>query len=129
MLDIRPLIFDDYIACAGQVQPWVDVSKLLAHGWSLRNHRHLVGCGGVVPYWTGVAEAWTLLAPTYEGGDLMTAVRVIRARLAGLPYRRIQADVKAEHMQWPRVLGFELESRMEKYGPDGADYYRYVRIR
>ena len=46
-------------------------------------------------------------------------------------YRRIQANVKADDeraVRWIRLLGFENEGLMRAFGPDGADFRRFVRL-
>ena len=86
--------------------------------------------------WPGVAEAWVLFTPAVRELTRQV-VKVIRKGLEdltiGLKLHRIQAEVRAEFVpgqKLMRVLGFNQEGPpMRKYGPDGADYLRYVRIR
>ena len=96
----------------------------------------VVGAAGLWLLWPGVAEAWVLFTPAVRELTWQV-VKVIRKGLEdltiGLKLHRIQAEVRAEFVpgqKLMRVLGFNQEGPpMRKYGPDGADYLRYVRIR
>jgi hypothetical protein len=132
MIDLRPLRSEDYAACV-VVADWVDMDRIVRHGVAAWDGDDLVAVAGVLPYWPGVGEAWFSLGPGYAPRHLRAGVRRIRNFLALVQpqYRRIQADVRAGVpglMQWIELLGFTFESEMPRYGPDGADYYRYVRF-
>ena len=46
-------------------------------------------------------------------------------------FARVQAAVRTdwpEAQRFSRFLGFKQEGLMEKFGPDGSDYYRVARI-
>ena len=51
--------------------------------------------------------------------------------IEGMELHRVQANVVCEFIpgvQWLERMGFKLEGKMHKYGPDGADHYLYARI-
>ncbi len=132
MIDLRPLRVEDYLACVPRPDAWADLEKYTQHGVGAWDADVLIATGGVLPYWPGVGEAWFALAPGVEPRHYLGGIRLIRSYLAYLlacgGYRRIQADVLDAHQKWVRLLGFELESEMLGYGPDGSTYYRYVRF-
>ena len=96
----------------------------------------VVFAAGLWLLWPGVAEAWALFTPAVRELTWQV-VKAIKKGLedltVGLKLHRIQAEVRAEFVpgqKLMRVLGFNQEGPpMRKYGPDGADYLRYVRIR
>jgi len=107
-----------------------------AAGWAFSGFEQgqWLGAAGLLPWWPGVAEAWLLLAPAGRKVPL-AAVRALKKGLETLiqtmRVHRLQASVRADFGQarkMAEVLGFHEESRMAKYGPDGADYLRYVRL-
>ncbi len=129
MIELRPLRLGDYALCVA-IEDWVEVDNLVRHGVAAWDGDRLIATAGVLPYWPGVGEAWFALGPDFEPRDTMAGVRRIRDFLARAQhdYRRVQADVRMEHRRWVELLGFALESEMPGYGPDGATYYRYVRM-
>ena len=95
----------------------------------------VVFAAGLWLLWPGVAEAWALFTPAVRELTWQV-VKVIRKGLedltTGLKLHRIQVSVRAGFVpgqKLVRLLGFSEEGRMEKFGTDGADYLRYVRIR
>jgi hypothetical protein len=131
MIEVRRLTEADYRACVPHAGPWVDVARLAEHGWSTWDGQSLVAIGGVLPYWPGVGEAWFSLGPGCEPRHYLRGIRVLRHILDTYQqeYRRIQADVLPHLGRWVKLLGFEFESSMPFYGPDGSTYRRYVRLR
>jgi ribosomal protein S18 acetylase RimI-like enzyme len=89
---------------------------------------------GIQPSWRGRAEGWTLSSPAatarHWGRMLGPAIETLdRAHAAG--YRRIEAVVDGEHaegLRWVTRLGFEVESLMEAYDPNGRDCFMCKRI-
>ena len=96
----------------------------------------VVGAAGLWLLWPGVAEAWVLFTPAVRELTWQV-VKAIKKGLEDLTVElklhRIQTTVRTEFVpgqKLMRVLGFNQEGPpMRKYGPDGADYLRYVRIR
>lgn len=93
------------------------------------------GAAGVIPYWPGRALSWALDGAMTPRAWVRATKRAIRAldRAHAMGYRRLEASVRdgfdAGHL-WARRLGFtaEFDTPMKFWGPDGADYWPYVRI-
>lgn len=48
-----------------------------------------------------------------------------------LKIRRVQISIRAgyqEGWKWAKSLGFKCEGTMQKYGPDGSDYWLFGRV-
>lgn len=87
-------------------------------------------CGGIAK---GLWETGTLWAfVSADIGRHFLGIHRATARLltlAGLP--RIEASVEvgfSPGCRWLELLGFEEEGRMRRYGPNGADHFRYARV-
>ena len=105
-----------------------------ALSWSGIHNGHLVGSGGIIPLWDGVAECW-LIGGWRLGSHKVSAVRALTATLARQvkeqQLRRLQAVVRAdwdEAVRFVEFLRFEREGLLRGYGPDGSDHYIYARI-
>jgi hypothetical protein len=91
----------------------------------------IAGCAGVVTYWPGVGEAWAVLTDVGRAHPLFvhrSVSRGLREIVASSRLRRVQADVVADFAigrRWVECLGFEFESLMRRYGPNGEDFARY----
>ena len=89
---------------------------------------------GFIPYWDGVAEGW-MFTSKYLSRDKFI---FHRAATKGIEYvytyaglRRLQFTIHSYNplaIRWADVLGFNLEGRLRKYGPDGADYFMYSKV-
>lgn len=98
-------------------------------GWTLLDPFGApTACGGFFTLWEGRALAWAFLA----GSLSMVAVhRAAVAMLAAHGIRRVEAWVDAnfqEGHRWARMLGFNLEGRMARFSPEGADMDLYARV-
>ena len=94
-----------------------------------------IATAGVAVLWPGVGEAWTIVTSRAEKAKI-SLHKAVRRGLDDvqdhLPLRRVQAVVRADYersQRWVERLGFVNEGLMRSYGPEGADYYRYGRIR
>lgn len=100
-------------------------------GWTLVEDGVVLGCGGLVECWENRAQAWTLISePLLE--RFRTAHRMVRAKLAEAPWRRIEMDVDTEHkaaIAWAEHLGFVAEGVRRKYTVDGRDMILFARVR
>ena len=118
----------------GAWKSMVDRSIAPALAWSGIHNGHLVGCGGIIPIWDGVAECW-LVGGWRLGTHRLSAVRALTATLARQvkeqQLRRLQAVVRAdwdEAVRFVEFLRFQREGLLRGYGPDGSDHYVYARI-
>ena len=135
MMDIRPMNPEDldYIL-ANPLEPGVSSIKDITidgPAFSAWNGSQLVGIGGVKQLWDGVGEAWVLFSKNISSCKfgIYRATKAILNR--HYTYHRIQAVVRADFpLGWRMVerLGFKLEGLLEKYGPDGSDYYMYTKV-
>ena len=102
--------------------------------WSMVEDDRVLALGGIVPLWSGVGEAWSLMTP-----EALTHIKELHAKAKKVlesffnqGWQRIQTTVRADFGQgknWLEHLGFEDEGTMEKYGPDGKDYIRYALVK
>jgi len=130
---------DDYVeASRGQVDAVAarrSAGILAPHPcYSLFVNGELAGCGGVIPIWSdgSVVEGWAVLTNVGRKNPI-AITRAIRDGLRLIVgtgrVRRIQCDVIADFwagQKWAEKFGFEFESRMVKYGPQGQDFVRYA---
>lgn len=101
------------------------------NGWTALVDGRPVCCAGLVEQWEGRALAWCLMAED-SGAYFVRLVRAIRRALDMAHWRRVEANVDAEFVQGIRLanmLGFEVESKMQKFTPEGRDAFMYVRIK
>lgn len=92
---------------------------------------HVLGCGGIVKYWDGVGEAWTLLSD-YAGQNMLTITRIVKQVLNDAPFHRVQMTTDegfTEAERWARMLGFEYEGLMRGYLKDGRNAKLWARVR
>jgi len=78
----------------------------------------ILGVAGLSPLWNGVAQAWVVVG-----------LGVKKHRFFLL--RRIQATVPCfsdGNLSWIESLGFELESKLKGFGPDGKDHFMYRKM-
>ena len=103
--------------------------------WSALIDGEPAACGGVVPLWTGVGEAWTF-AGEAVGREALAFHRAVARGLAdaerGLRLHRVQAACHRDHVRgrrWLALLGFEEEGLMLHYGPEGHHFIRFAKVR
>lgn len=92
---------------------------------------HPVACAGVIEQWHGRGLAWALLGND-SGPHFVRIVRGMRRALNLAQFRRVEANVDAEFgagIRLAEMLGFEVESKMRKFTPEGRDAFMFVRIR
>tara|TARA_Y100000296_G_scaffold61607_1_gene71467 strand:+ start:3744 stop:4205 length:462 start_codon:yes stop_codon:yes gene_type:complete len=94
----------------------------------------IIGSAGILPLWEGVGHAWVVFGADYRKHRIWIhrQVRNMFFKIAvGMKFRRVQANVQAdfhEALRWIEALGFECESTLRQYGPDGKDHYMYTRF-
>ena len=89
---------------------------------------------GFIPFWDHVAEGWMVSSRHLSRDKFIFH----RAAAKGMDYvytftglRRLQFTIHSYNrlaIRWADALGFVLEGRLEKYGPDGADYLMYAKV-
>lgn len=95
----------------------------------------IVGIGGVVIYWKGVAEGWIILSgkvKEFKVETIMCIDRIMEQMILDNGLRRLQVTVRTDFPQAKKLveaLGFECEGLMKKYSPDGTDVWMYALVR
>jgi len=94
----------------------------------------IIGCAGIVPIWPGVGHAWVMMGANYKKHRIWVHKQVVAFQdkiITGMNLHRVEATVVCEFtpgIQWLERMGFKLEGKKRKYGPDGKDHYSYARI-
>lgn len=95
----------------------------------------ILGCGGILPLWEGVAEGWLLTADEIEQYPLAFH-KLVRQFISeaeeALNLHRIQIFVWSEFetsIEWVKRLGFESEGLMKAFSADRQDFYRMAKVR
>lgn len=97
--------------------------------------RCVLGCGGLVPLWRGVAQGWIYASDRLRGHPAAlhrTVYRALAAAEAALGLHRIEISVHADFAasrRWVVHLGFHCEGAMPGFGPNKDTYYRYARTK
>ena len=90
----------------------------------------VIACAGIVEFWAGRAQVWSLLSDqfvTYQ----KSIHRAVKTFLAGYHTRRLECVIDPDSpraLNWASHLGFTVEGRMRAYNPNGADQLMLVRI-
>lgn len=94
----------------------------------------LVGAGGVIRLWPGLAEAWIAVTPL----AVRHPVFVVRQAQAFLTHvvdtyalHRIEAKIRADWSvarAFARALGFVYDATLTKYGPHGESFVLYSKV-
>ena len=90
----------------------------------------VIACAGVVEFWTGRAQVWSLLShqmPRYR----KAIHRAVKTFLAGYRVRRLECLIdpsSASALNWAQHLGFHVEHRLTAYLPNGDDQLLMVRM-
>ena len=98
--------------------------------WTAFAGTHVIACAGVVWFWEGRAQVWSLLSmemSTYR----KSIHKAVKGFLENYRIARLECIVdprSVESMRWAEHLGFHLERPMPKYNPDGSTQLMYVRI-
>ena len=96
----------------------------------------IIACGGVLPFWKGMGEAWLVTSPLVEKFKLSLAKSVhdkLEEIIKKMKLERVQTLVDGEHITGQKFierLGFinETPNGMRKY-LGGRTYYRYALIK
>ncbi|MBN1625499.1 MAG: hypothetical protein JW944_03155 [Deltaproteobacteria bacterium] len=102
--------------------------------FSLIHDGEIIAIGGIYELWPGVGEAFSIMSDTafkYPKSLYCHFKLNFGFGISHKKYTRIQSMVKVGFdagVRFIERLGFEREGVMEKWGPDGCDYYIYKRI-
>ena len=92
----------------------------------------VVACAGIMLLWPGLGEAWAVWTPRGRA-HIRSIHRAVRDGMRDIVddhhLRRVQAKVVEgfwEGRLWANHLGFNIEARMQKYGPNGETFDQLV---
>jgi len=103
-------------------------------GFTLVHNNRIIAIGGIYELWKGVGEAFAIMgegAFLYPKSLFATFSRNLETGIKIGNYRRIQATIKEGFdagIRFIEHLKFKSEGLLEKWGPDGNNYYMYARI-
>jgi hypothetical protein len=142
MIKIAPITMDD-------LHSMKKMSGLFAHidieytghalisvgaGFSMIEDGQCIGCGGVIPRWSGVGEVWIAVSENLRRRPLLLVketLRVMDMLNTRSGFHRLQLHIPSTDTglkRWAESLGFTFEGRMLQYGPDKRDHDLYARI-
>lgn len=107
-------------ACVDAVTVLFDKVPGAIIGW------HIV-CPGVVQVWAIVSEK----AKEQPIAFHKSVLSLLEASIEKYGIQRIQMSVRvgfAQGWRWALSLGFQCEGTMQKYGPDGSNYWLFARV-
>jgi hypothetical protein len=90
----------------------------------------VIACAGVVEFWTGRAQVWSLLSEQMPQ-HTRTIHRAVKRFLADYRVARLECVVDPRSLaacRWAEHLGFVLEGPMPKYTPAGETQLMLVRL-
>lgn len=102
--------------------------------WTAIGRGRVIAIFGVRDIWPGLVEAWFIPG---EGLDrharstLIGARALLREVMSDTDIRRMQIFVKVDNtraLRFAKALHFEIECKLRKFGPEGADYYAMARF-
>lgn len=103
--------------------------------WTGMAPEGIVGAAGVTAIFPSTYEAWAYTTPLFHkyAKDVhRTVKRILNLFFSFDGVNRIQCLVDARHnaaVKWAMKLGFEVESIMKKYGPEGQNFYLMARVK
>lgn len=113
----------------------IDAMGRLGCGWTVIGDARCLAMFGISKYWDGCAEAWLMVDTK---GISKRRVTLTKATLrffdnvgAAFDLRRCQIVVSVANkhaLSWSKLLGFEIEATLKRYGPDGSDHLVLARF-
>lgn len=103
-------------------------------GYTLMDDGTVIVCGGVNMMWNGVGEGWLVMSKHAYDRPITVARytdKLFETIMDDNAMWRVQASVHtndAQSVKFAEWLGFENEGVMNKFGPDGTNYYRMARV-
>tara|TARA_R110000744_G_scaffold138440_5_gene249252 strand:+ start:177 stop:656 length:480 start_codon:yes stop_codon:yes gene_type:complete len=102
--------------------------------WAAIGKGRVVAVFGLRSVWPGLMEVWMLPSEGIEQhaiSFIRGSKSLIDIAIGDYDVNRLQICVKKDNttaFRFAKALGFEVESTMTKFGPEGADYYMMVRF-
>lgn len=88
-----------------------------------------IACGGVLPNYEGVGSVWCVVSDEarHHGLELTKKVKfLMNDTMEFYGMHRLNALVlsdKDEYVRWAKIMGFEVEAKLEQAAPDKTDLY------
>lgn len=124
-----------YVRALGKWDAGVAPALVRSGGVALVAPEGVVACAGVSLFWEGVGQLWMRvsdLSEQYPHALAKRAKTFVGMAESSLNLRRLQAVVLAENEVARRFicwLGFQAEGLLRNYGPEGADYIMFAKVR
>lgn len=133
---IRPNEFEKEVIEFIGIERHKNMAKLWAHNskaFTAINNGEVICCGGVLKIWGKVGEVWVYCSEAMTDNSFGMGREIIKCfRTQFEEFDRVQAAVKADFKKAVRlaeVVGLKQEGVLRKFGPDGADYIMYGRVK
>lgn len=126
---IRPAQREDLVHIRGSYDSLVDHTIFATpNAKTLVVDGKVVCCGGVVPLWNGVGEAWIELAPGFEENKF-SLIKAIKSFFSDVSkdFHRVQCIVVKDNkkaLRFAEFIGFKNEGLSKKYTVDKEDVFR-----
>lgn len=127
-------VFEPISGTPEQREAWIQQREAEGTSYTGIVDDQIVACGGVSILWPGVADAWISVrkdANGYARAILECTRMMLDVLRDSHELRRIHAYVRMDFergVKFAHKVGFEIESRMKMFMPDGADCYMMVRL-
>ena len=108
--------------------------SVMGWSWAAIGRGKVIAIFGVRDVWPGVVEAWFVPGEGLEKhvrSTLIGARSLLRDVMSDKDIRRMQIFVKVDNdraFRFAKALQFEVECKLRKFGPEGADYYSMARF-
>jgi hypothetical protein len=113
----------------------IDKMGDMGMGWAWIGDGRVLAMFGVALYWQGMAEAWLMVDQKSIQNRALQLTKGSRRFFdnigPAIGLRRCQLMVSVAHKEaisWARLLGFEQEAVLRRYGVDGADHLVFARL-
>ena len=114
---------------------WEAQRDLSIESWTAVRDETTVAFGFIWPRWAGRAESGMIISASVVGVMMLPIHRhvmsVLESSYSKHSLHRIETVVRVGFdagVRWAEMLGFSLEGRMSRYGPDRSDYLLYARL-
>jgi hypothetical protein len=101
-------------------------------GFAMVDGETVLGCGGVIPRWTGCGEVWISISEELAARPLLLVRhtrKMIKLIRATAHFNRLDMHVPSGNVRlthWAKSLGFTFEGTMLRYGMNGEDHDLYA---
>lgn len=132
LIRFRELFPEDNLSMGPEPDQFLENLSVRKFSFAVLEDGEPIGCGGIIPLWTGVGEAWTNLSQKLLKRPIFIS-KLVKQKLYELQekgrFHRIQCGVLYNFQtgcNWARWLGFICEGPMYMYCPNKLNYKRFV---